>query len=153
MITVLAVLLLLASIVIWFRSRLTNYVKRIYKKWQGLLFLVRMMNNLAVAQKPTPVSIIVNDSDQSITVTYEKTGMGYSVFLPFNRAHVLRMNNLQMRLTMANGTSVNITQEPGIPYLCSAAELGGISITAYNIDDETSHEFGLNEKPLYCDNC
>lgn len=148
MMVVVLILLFLAVITIWYRF--ANSMKRLYRKWQGLLLVFKMMNGLAAAQKPSQASVIVNDSDQSLTVAYEKNGIKRSLFLPFKRSSVIHMNDIQMRLTMPNGTMVDITQEPGVPYLCSAAELGGINITAYNVEDETSHVFDLHEKPMYC---
>lgn len=149
MVIIVVILLFLVTTVIWYRF--ANSARRLYKKWQGLLLVFKMMNGLAAAQKPSQASVIVNDSDQSLTVAYEKNGIKRSLFLPFKRSSVVHMNDIQMRLTMPNGTMVDITQEPGIPYLCSAAELGGINITAYNVENETSHVFGLHEKPMFCD--
>ena len=119
------------------------------KKYERAVLILKMLNNIAEAQKPTQASFVINDSDESASIVYKHNGINHTLFVPFARPCSIKMTCIQVTLSLANGTKIDITQEPGIPYLCSAVELGGEVITAYNMDTGTSHTYAA-EKPMFC---
>lgn len=57
-------------------------------------------------------------------ISYKCYGENFNLFIPFNPTKALDMSRFQVMLSFDN-KCMDITQQPGIPYLFSAAEIGG----------------------------
>lgn len=135
---------------IYYKDNIIRLTTMVQKKYESTILILKTINNLAEAQKPTQASFIINDSDQSASIVYKHYGINHTLFVPFSRHYSVKMVCLQGELLYKDGTKIDITQEPGIPYLCSALELGGISITIYNIDTGDTHTYTGDHKPAFC---
>ena len=62
-------------------------------------------------------------------------GKSHSVYVPYNRNTGRKMMKHNVFL-WKNGEKIDITQKPGIPYLVSAADLGGEKIIVENKEGE-----------------
>ena len=59
-------------------------------------------------------------------IHYYRQGRKYSITVPYLRHLRSKMLNTQVFLVKDGGRSINITQQPGIPYLLTPAEMGGV---------------------------
>lgn len=101
-------------------------------------------------RKNTPVEFSINDTSKSATILYSRLGRKSIVFLPFNRQYVSKMVSYYAELIReGNKPHLNITQQPGIPYLVSAKDLGGLEIRITNQGTGCSTIFGPEEIPGY----
>lgn len=91
----------------------------------------------------------ITDTSKSANIIYERMGQQYILFVPYNRRFVSQMNQFKVELLRENNNPVDITQQPGIPYLTSANSLGGTFIRITNEDSELTHEYGPDEIPYY----
>jgi hypothetical protein len=71
----------------------------------------------------------INDSDRSASIVYKRQGNEYILNVPYNRKIRAKMSSFDIFL-VKKGTSdeefyININQQPGLPYLVSANDLGG----------------------------
>lgn len=84
-----------------------------------------------------------------INIPFYYQGSVYRITLPYARKHAPNMSSLQVILTKNNDEEQNITHLPGIPYLVSAQQLGGNSMTVYDINTETSRSIEYDEAPMF----
>jgi hypothetical protein len=120
------------------------------KKQRFDLFL----NILNTLQNPSSVkshqsSFTVNDTDISANILYERLGNEYILFVPYNRSFVAPMSQFKTELLRKNAISVDITQQPGIPYMVTAAEIGGYAIKITNQETNMFHEYDHETCPMY----
>lgn len=87
-------------------------------------------------------------NDYSAIITYDYNGNSYDINIPFNRKYVLPMSDLKVKLIL-NGKEIDITQQPGIPYLLSAGELGGDKLLIINTASGSTKYYESNECPGY----
>lgn len=115
--------------------------------------VMTMMNNITTEvsqEKSLKTGFSVNNNDLSASVLYERMMNTYVVWLPYDRSQVAAMSQFKVELLRNKGDPVNITQQPGIPYLVSATELGGHSIKVINTENGTKYEYTGDQVPLYC---
>ena len=62
-------------------------------------------------------------------ITYRRQGENYTVYVPFQRNLIRENRGARFYLEYENGTRTEITQQPGIPMLVKAEDLGGTNIT------------------------
>ena len=75
-------------------------------------------------------------------IPYYHNGISYSIRVPYKRSEMARMDEF-----IVWADEKNITQQPGIPYLLDAEELGCKEITSCNVDTEET--FSYNGAPMY----
>ena len=124
-------------------------VKFGFHKW---IMYKLMMWILAAFTKAIPTakfSFKVNDTDISASVTYEHFGEKYIIFVPYNRSKIASMTQLTATLLRDNDENVNITQQPGIPYMVNADMLGGHTIRLTNNDTGETHDYEKETMPFY----
>lgn len=65
------------------------------------------------------------------------------VFLPFEFDKAVDMVSLEAELVMEDGESIDITQEPGIPYLCAAKQYSAHAkeIVITNVANGMKHSY------------
>lgn len=73
---------------------------------------------------------------------YFYNGQSYTLRIPYKRSQMARMDEY-----IVWADEKNITQQPGIPYLLNAEELGCEKIRSCNVD--TEEVFVYNDAPMY----
>lgn len=112
---------------------ITSLIVYYYRGWfKKIAFLYNVVNNVPVE---TESQFIVNDTDASVTLSYSRMGKPCIIHIPYNMAKIASMAQFKVLLLRKQHDSLNITQEPGIPYMVSASQLGGYAI---QITDEES---------------
>jgi hypothetical protein len=84
-------------------------------------------------------------------IEYEYFGQKYKLAIPYNRKKLINMANYKAELCFNDKTSVNITQQPGIPYILNASDLGGQYIKITNMETGLSHNYDNKHVPMYAD--
>lgn len=130
-------------------SKITSWVHTKNQKIKMIMSLIDVLNNTQNT-KSNPASFFVNDTDVSATISYERMGTKYILFVPYSREHVAQMTQFNVELLRDGKDSLNITQQPGIPYLVSANDLGGYAIKVTNEDNNTVYTYEHEDPPMYC---
>jgi len=91
----------------------------------------------------------LHDNGRSLHVLYSYNGQNQLLFHPYNSKLRNKMRTWKVYLNYSDGQCKNITQEPGVPYTCSADELGGINITARSSLCDDVILFNSNVRPMY----
>ena len=112
-----------------------------------LLKLIQQLQNQEMAQSKD--HFVVNASDLNANIIYERLGKEYTIVVPYNRCQVANMSQLRATLVYADKTSIDITQQPGIPYIYSAADLGGEYITIVNAETGLTHNYTKTTRPIF----
>lgn len=60
-----------------------------------------------------------------VIITYQDAGKSYRVCLPYNPQRAGRMCGLSVKLETSDGEKLDITQQPGIPYVVNPKDLAG----------------------------
>ena len=81
----------------------------------------------------------MNESDMSASIIYEWMWSQYILLVPYSRKHIADMTQFKVELLRDNKDPLNITQQPGIPYLICAKDLGGSPIRIINEDTGVSY--------------
>ena len=135
-----------------------SYYKGLFSKpinWlttrqQRLKLLISLLDNVPQSTDST-ASFSVNDSDLSASIIYQRLGSQYVFFVPYNRSHVAPMTQFTAELLRQGKPPLNITQQPGLPYLVSSSDLGGSTIKITNQDTGLSHEYHGSSIPMYAE--
>jgi hypothetical protein len=120
---------------------------KIYK-YKSIIQLAMSAAQLLSKGNNSQVSLVINDTQKSCLITYNRLGCKYYLNVPYDRSLVPKMTGVKVFLIMkspirsAEKMLVDITQQPGIPYLLTPKELGGIG---YSILDTLNDE--VNEVP------
>ena len=97
----------------------------------------------------SPLGFTVNNTDQSASIVYERLGEQCIILVPYNRSHIPAMAQFKVELLRDEKSPVDITQQPGIPYLISADALGGIGIRITNQDNGVIKTYDRFRIPMY----
>lgn len=128
-----------------------NWVYDRYTKAKMLLALMDKMKNAPESSKNVKdiPSFVINDSDISATVSYQQLGSNYTLSVPYCRKYVAPMS--QYKAELVGSETTIITQQPGVPYLVSAEELGGDLIRITNEETNKQYEYVLDIPPMYAE--
>jgi len=77
----------------------------------------------------TESAFTLGQNEQTAEIVYNRLGKSYKLIVPFSRSLSSTMNKCRLYLVSEN-KEIDITQQPGIPYLVSASQLGGTKIIA-----------------------
>jgi len=113
-----------------------------------VMSLMKNIQTLAESKK-TVASFAVNDSDLSASIIYERMGSQYILMVPYSRKYIASMTQFRVELLRYNKEPLNITQQPGIPYIVSSEDLGGSAIKITNEDTGYSYEYTGTKLPMY----
>lgn len=136
----------------YYKGYLSSVSKWIDTRRQRVKLLISLMDKIKTdisTKKDSMTSFTVNDSDMSATILYERMDQKYIVLVPYNRKYVAPMSQFKVELLRTNNNPVDITQQPGIPYLVTAESLGGYAIRITNQETGLSHEYGSDKAPIY----
>jgi len=127
-------LLIISSIVYSYKFKIKRtlffYAGQIYKHCQN-----------------KPVTIKFNENRKSACIEYiREGGSKYKIYVPYNQHLRSKMNGYTVYL-LKNTQLIDITQQPGIPYLVTADMLGGQSIIIKKYDETKT--FDLHEIPQF----
>jgi len=95
--------------------------------------------------------VILNYYNNSAMLDYEYFGQKYKLAIPYNRKKLINMANYKAELFITDKTPINITQQPGIPYILNASDLGGQYIKITNMETGLSHNYDNKHVPMYAD--
>lgn len=90
----------------------------------------------------------VHVTDGTITINYYAHNRPYCITLPYAPHRRSSMMPLQVFLHK-DGQNFDITHQEGVPYLCSAGELGGQYIEVVNQDLDETYLYH-DQAPGYC---
>lgn len=113
----------------------------LYRKY-NVGVLLKFLNNK---------KININYINNSATIEYEYFGQNYKLSIPYNRKKLINMTNYKAELFFNDKQPLNITQQPGIPYILNANDLGGEYIKISNMENGLSHNYDNKQVPMYAD--
>lgn len=101
---------------------------------------IEVFDQMSTPVDNSSVSFSVNDTNQSASIVYARYGQKHIVNIPYNPLLRGKMSQYQVILLKnipGNGSSiltseVDISQQAGVPYMCTAEQLGGTKIIVKN---------------------
>ena len=93
---------------------------------------------------------VINDTQQSATLMYERMGKIYHLTVPYNRSIMANMVGKKVYLikqTPEKEIVIDVTHQPGIPYLVTANAMGGMSFRITDSIDDVTVEVPGNVIP------
>lgn len=112
------------------RDYATALVNRFIFRVKGVILSIFLW--AALSYESIEESCETCHTEQAVLIRYRRFGRNYLLHVPYSERDVRRMTSHQVFLEADNGDTTPITQQPGIPYMVSAKELGGKSIVAMN---------------------
>jgi hypothetical protein len=94
-------------------------------------------------------SYFVNDNDLSIKIKYIRHNEEHFIMIPFKRDLIALMSQFKAKL-IKDDEEIDITQQPGLPYMCSAEQLGGKEIIITNEETGARHVY-KHKIPLFAE--
>ena len=111
-----------------------------------------MMNMLDKHTKPdrSKVSFKTLGRSQSAIISFDHLGKQHNVCVPYDRKKSMKMLRKTVFLIKDNDKTdkINITHKPGIPYLLSPKQMGGIKIIVEK-DNKILKEYTEDEIPKF----
>ena len=100
------------------------------KKKSQIYFITKFLN---IFSSPSSSNFSINSQSQnrSASIIYNRYGKEHILNIPYQRESVSKMTGLSVFLIKGSPKgpqTINITQQPGIPYFVSAHHLGGDNI-------------------------
>lgn len=132
-------------------SAVSNWIKTSCQRVKILITLMDKIKTDISMKKDSMTSFTVNDTDTSATIMYQRLDETYLVLVPYNRKYVAPMSQFKVELLRNNNKSIEITQQPGIPYLVNAENLGGYAIRVTNQETGKFHDYLNDKAPVYCE--
>lgn len=130
-------------------GKLRNWMNVRLQRISIIFSLIENLNQEKSRAKKNTVSFVVNDSDLSATIIYERLGTQYILLVPYNRSYIADMSQFRVELLRNDKEPLNITQQPGIPYMINAGDLGGHSIRITDEETGVSHVYNQVTCPRY----
>jgi hypothetical protein len=118
----------------------------------SIYYLYRKYNVGVVLKFLNNKKIIINYiNNNSAMIEYEYFGQNYKLSIPYNRKKLINMSDYKAEFCFNDKPSLNITQQPGIPYILNANDLGGEYIKITNMETGLSHNYDNKKVPMYAD--
>lgn len=149
--TVVEYLVLTSTLVTKLAQRLKRYIM---SKLVGLALQavgIHLQPNRDIMQSTLDVS------GKFMIIRYFFDHKWHQVVMPYNNNRRIRMKMAShtVKLMLENNQSIDISTQPGIPYLASAQQLGGVAIQSYNSaatsSDSSTYSYYAYEIPGYLD--
>lgn len=110
-----------------------------YFRRQRLALIATLLTHMLTKQQQGAQIV---ETPSYARITYLRRGRTYHLFVPFRRP-LGGHDQLKVYL-LRDGAKIDITQQPGMPYFVTAAELGG---TGYEVYDQTTAELLSSHGP------
>ena len=138
----------------YYKGYISNASTWVTVRGARIKLLLTMINNMQTDSSTInqPIeSFTVNNTDASASIIYHRMNQQYTVLVPYNRKYVVPMSQFKVELLRSNDLPIDITQQPGIPYLINASRLGGYAIRITNQETGQHHEYSSEISPMYGD--
>ena len=129
------------------------YVKGYIKNY----IMERVMEELNRKQNQEAEIFKPMEKSKSAIILYNHGGKSHNICVPYDRSKSRKMLRKEVFLVRLDDqennnqeNQIEITHKPGVPYLLSAKDMGGIKIIVIK-DDETIREYGEEEIPNFLD--
>lgn len=129
-------------------NKIKNKIYSNYLKITYFITLYRSLSNPETTKTNTPSFVL---SGSSASVSYLRLNKEYTLFVPYSRTKSLSMIEINAFLVKRGGEKVDITQQPGIPYLVSAYDMNAEKIILLNNKTGKSFDYLHKTMPLYGD--
>lgn len=116
-------------------------------KIEKIKLLYSLLNSLKLEPIVKQPYCIFNNNTANLS--YENMGQTYKLYLPYRRDLISGMYLYNAQLIYPDQTYCDITQSPGIPYLVSAYDLGGVCIKIINNATGQSYEYKDKHIPMF----
>lgn len=132
--------------------------KPLYSRYQQVKTFLSVLSKLFYAVYKRDLANLTNDRNRFVVnsdtkacakILYTYNGIERNLYVPYESSKVAEMSQYIVQLYYANGTTLDITQQPGVPYLVTAALLGGKEIRATEVNSEIVTVYEGNTTPLY----
>lgn len=114
------------------------YTLKLYTKYKGIL-------NVLDNYKDFSIQIY----DHYVVIPYLHHGISYKVYLPYDESKVEMMS--QYSAYADCDSIINISQQPGIPYVINSDDLDASKITLLHVEDELKDKVYIHNIPYYGD--
>lgn len=137
-------------VMLWSRAADISYWYNAKRRQIYLLTtLVKAVSGQEVG--PHTVSFTVNDTGKSACLEYERMSHKYTLLIPYRRDYVSKMAHFLAELIRPGHLPLDITQQPGVPYLATAETLGGVNIRVTNRETGRHQVFLPSQMPWYAE--
>ncbi len=129
-----------------------NYRNILQHRFQQAKIAYAVFKGIPVATENNEQFVV---GEKNASIEYQRLQKTYRIVIPFDRMEAMNMNPLRATLILtesqdgAEVDSQDITQQPGIPYLSSAKQLGGIAIEIFNVLTGMRHRYEGEVVPRY----
>lgn len=104
--------------------------------------IVKVGTHFYASQDPVKVE------KRYMCIPYSYHGIKYRIYVPFSRTLRRKMLNTKAHLVNHDGTTTEISQQPGCCYMITASALGGKEIVVHDNNTRTTHTFSADEIPV-----
>jgi hypothetical protein len=87
--------------------------------------------------------------DEYIEISYSHLNKQYTVRVPFSGDKIPLTTQYMVIGKDVSGNEVDLTQQPGIPYILSPSEMNLQYIVVYNLLEDTSETYYGDDIPMY----
>lgn len=146
-----------------FFIELFNTIKALHKTMKELNITPEMINQYASMMNSGNINELMSNmmnndisktciskSGKCMHIYYDYLGKEYMVTVPYSGSCSVDMIQYEMNAIYEDGDQLKITQQPGIPYLVSADNLGCKMMKAINHETDVFHEYKNNTVPIFC---
>lgn len=133
--------------IIVYHYEIVPWIRKTYQKLQ----ILQKLTNLDIEQpKENIPSFVINDTDLSAQISYQRVNSKYPISVPYNRKYVIAMSQFKAELLRKDKPTLDITQQPGLPYLVSPSDLGGYMIKITNEETGSVASY-IDKSPMYAE--
>ncbi len=138
------------SLIFAFQCGWFDQFQTLQKLIKSINMAIKIIDNIAAVTKPSTTShCSINNSGLSMSVTYTRVGRDKLLNIPYRSDMKEKMRMWTVYLISDTNKPRNITQEPGIPYICTPEQLGGKEILATSSDTGDIIQFKKGNTPGY----
>lgn len=138
-------LVIVTGIVIIIVNRV-NIIKWLHTQYKIIRTIYDVAKNLETTSRGTD-QFKIGDNDTHAIISYSRHGHQYNYIVPFDRSYIVHMSQFKAQLVLNGDTLLDITQQPGLPYLISPISLGGDAIRITN--EETGISVDYTTEPMF----
>lgn len=109
-----------------------------YKLFYYLLYILERIYNKTIPENDFKIL----ESGTAASIRYTRSGRNYSLVVPYDSENYGRMMKVRVYL-LRNGEEVDITHQNGLPYMATAAMMGGTKLIV--VYKEKRVEYGPDE--------